>query len=189
MNWKMIFNPFVKFDDRHLLLTGMLFFVLNVFGCHYAGNVNDSIFHYSLPDADQGLAEILKINSLSYIIAIAVLFLLGKLLNGKSRLIDIANTVLISQIPLIITIPFTGLPFFRKATESITLNTQHPENLPIPYVVLISIWGLVSLIFLIYSITLFYNGFRTATNIKKWQHIVVFAAVSLFIIMLSQAIL
>lgn len=189
MTWKTIFNPFLRFDEKHLLVTGILFFILNIFGCRYARNVNDSIFHYSMLDAGNRLEYLLKINSLSYLIAIAVLFLLGKILNGKTRLIDIANAVLISQIPLVIMIPFAGLPFFREATESITLNTQHPENIPIHHVVLIGIWGLVSLIFLIYSITLFYNGFRTATNIKKWQHIVWFAAVSLFVTIFSQSIL
>ena len=47
MTWKTIFNPFEKYDEKNLLITGILFFILNIFGCYYAGNVNDSIFHLS----------------------------------------------------------------------------------------------------------------------------------------------
>lgn len=188
MNWKTIFNPFLKFDEKILLATGIIFFVINIFGCYYSESVNDSIFHYSLLDENRDIWDIVKTNGLSYIFAISILFILGKILNGKTRLIDIINTVLISQIPLALILPVNGLSFYKAATDSISENLAHPENISVQSWAIVSIWGFVTLIFLVYSIVLYYNGFKTATNIKKWQHIVLFAFTSIVLTIISQTI-
>lgn len=189
MNWKTIFNPFLKFDEKKLLIVGILVFGLNIFSCYYVDFVNDSIFHYSNPEEDQGIWNIVKANSLSYLLAVITLFILAKILNGKTRFIDILNTVLISQIPLMVMIPVNGLPFYKKAVENISENINTPQSIPIGDMAMVTIWGFISLILLVYSIVLYYNGFKTATNIKKWQHIVLFAFVSLVITIVSQIIL
>ncbi|WP_445431318.1 YIP1 family protein [Chryseobacterium indoltheticum] len=188
MNWKTIFNPFLKFDEKKLLITGILVFGLNIFSCYYVDFANDSIFHYSNLDEDQGIWDILKINSLSYILAVVILFILAKILNGKTRFIDILNTVLISQIPLMVMIPVNGLSFYKKAVDNLSENINTPKNISIADMTMVTIWGFISLILLVYSIVLYYNGFKTATNIKKWQHIVLFAFVSLVITIVSQVI-
>lgn len=87
-----------------------------------------------------------------------------------------------------ITIPVSGLPFYKKALDNISENMNKPQNIAIGDMAMVTIWGFFSLIFLIYAIVLYYNGFKTATNIKKWQHIVLFAFVSLLITILSQII-
>ncbi|MFL9833364.1 Yip1 family protein [Chryseobacterium terrae] len=188
MTWKTLFNPFLKFDEKKLLVVGILFFILNIFGCYYSESINDSVFHYSNLDEDQGIWDIVKINSLSYLLAIAIIFILAKILNGKTRFIDILNTVLISQIPLMVMIPVNGLPFYKEAVEKISENINTPQNIPIGDMIMVTIWGFISLIFLIYSIVLYYNGFKTATNIKKWQHIVLFAFISILTTIVSQII-
>ncbi|MBN9337796.1 MAG: hypothetical protein J0I88_08130, partial [Chryseobacterium sp.] len=67
MTWKTIFNPFGKFNDIHLLITGIIFFIVNIFGCYYSGNVNDSIFHLSHLDENQTIWDVARINSLSFL--------------------------------------------------------------------------------------------------------------------------
>lgn len=188
MNWKTIFNPFLKFDEKKLVIAGIFVFFLNIFICYYVDFVNDSIFHYSNLDEDQGIWDILKINSLSYILAVVILFILAKILNGKTRFIDILNTVFISQIPLMVMIPMNGLPFYKKAVDNLSENINTPQSIPVGDMAMVTVWGFVSLILLVYSIVLYYNGFKTATNIKKWQHIVLFAFVSLVITIVSQII-
>ncbi len=188
MNWKTVFNPFLKFDEKLLVAAGIVIFLLNILGCYYSESVNDSIFHYSRLDKNQDIWYILKINSLSYIFSVIILFILGKILNAKTRFVDIVNTVLISQIPLAVILPVGGLPFHKEALNSISENIGHPENIPVQNMAIITIWGLVTLILLIYSIILYYNGFKTATNIKKWQHIVLFAFISLILTLISQTL-
>ena len=189
MTWKTIFNPFGKFDERYMLLLGVLFFIINIFGCYYAGNVNDSIFHLSILEDNQPIWFVIKINTLSSLFAVIVLFILGKLLNNKTRLIDIVNTVLISAIPLIIIMPISGLSFFKNAKASIQHNAADPGQIDITNLIIITAFGLATLPILIYSFVLYYNGFQTATNIKKWQHIVLFVIISLVLIIVSQIIL
>ncbi|MPS74046.1 MAG: hypothetical protein E2590_13005 [Chryseobacterium sp.] len=189
MTWKIIFNPFEKYDEKNLLIIGILFFILNIFGCYYAGNVNDSIFHLSHLEDDQTIWDIVKINTLSSLLAIIVLFILAKILNNKTRIIDIINTVLISAIPLIIIMPISGMSFLKNATQSITASAGDPSQMETINLIIVSVFGLATLPFMIYSFVLYYNGFQTATNIKKWQQIVLFAVVSLILIIVSQTIL
>lgn len=188
MNWKTIFNPFLKFDDKKLLVIGILFFIFNILGSYYADSINDSIFHYSSLEENQEIWEVVKVNSLSYLLAIVIIFILGKILNGRTRFIDILNTLLISQIPLMIMIPINGLPFYKKAIENFSDNIATPEKIQFWDMTLLTFGGFISLILLIYSIVLYYNGFKTATNIKKWQHIVLFAFITLLITIVSQII-
>lgn len=189
MTWKTLFNPFLKFDEKKLLIIGIFAFGLNILGSYYADSINDSIFHYATADEDKGIFNVLKINSLSYLLSIVVIFILAKILNNKTRFIDIFNTILISQIPLMIMIPVSGLPLYKKALENLSENLGEPEKIQLFNITLISIWGFFSLILLIYSVVLYYNGFKTATNIKKWQHIVLFAFISLLTTIISQIIL
>lgn len=189
MTWKTIFNPFLKFEEKKLLIVAILAFGLNILGSYYADSINDSIFHYSTLDENEGILDVLKTNSLSYLLAIGVIFILAKLFNSKTRFIDILNTIIISQIPLMIMIPVSGLSFYKEALENLSENFDKPQNIPLFDMTMVTIWGFFSLIFLIYAIVLYYNGFKTATNIKKWQHIVLFAFVSLLITILSQIIL
>lgn len=189
MTWKTIFNPFEKYDEKNLLIIGILFFILNIFGCYYAGNVNDSIFHLSHLEENQTVWDVMRINSLSYIFAIIVLFVLAKFLNNRTRIIDIINTVLTSAIPMILIMPISGMSFLKNATESITKSVGNPNQIETINLIVVTAFALATLPFMIYSFVLYYNGFKTATNLKKWQHIVLFAVVSLVLTIVSQTIL
>ncbi|PZU87811.1 MAG: hypothetical protein DI529_06490 [Chryseobacterium sp.] len=189
MNWKTIFNPFGKFDEKHILVLGIIFFIINIFICEYSGMVNDSIFHLSFINENQTIWDILKINSLSYAFAIIVLFILAKSFNNKTRIIDIINTILISAIPLAIVPLITGLPFLKDATQSIAKSAGDPSQVDMANLILVTVFGLATLPLMIYSFVLLYNGFQTATNIKKWQQIVLFVIVVFVQIIVSQTIL
>lgn len=188
MTWKTIFNPFGKFNDINLLITGIVFFILNIFGCYYAGNVNDSIFHLSHLEDNQTIWDVSRINSLSSVLAIVVLYILAIFLNKRSRFIDIINTVLISAIPLILIMPISGMSFLKDATENITKSAGNPNQIETINLIVVTAFALATLPFMIYSFVLYYNGFKTATNLKKWQHIVIFAVVSLILTIVSQTI-
>lgn len=189
MNWKTIFNPFQRFDEKHLLVTGILFFIFNFIGCYYYGLSNGSIFHYSILEGDVNVWNIVINNSFSYLFSIVVLYVLGKILNKRTRFIDISNTVLISQIPLIITTPVLGLTLYRKTMSSLAENNESLGYGDILNFLIILVWILSILSMLLYSIVLYYNGFQTATNLKKWQHIVAFAITSLIVTFISQLLL
>lgn len=189
MNWKTIFNPFERFDDKLLLVVGLLGTALAILTGYWTGNRFISI--YRISRLDKVSLEAVAIPTLiSFASAIIILFILGRILNNKTRLIDIVNTVLISQLVVIIFQVMDKIPFIKATQTRMASQRAHPsEALPIwDLTVMIGTTSII-LIILIYSITIYYNGFKTATNIKKWQHIALFAAVSLLTTMICQILI
>ncbi|MBP2615879.1 YIP1 family protein [Chryseobacterium jejuense] len=189
MNWKTIFNPFERFDEKHLLLTGILAVILSIATGYWTNTAFTSI--YRISNVENASFKIIATTTLlSFLAAIVVLFILGKILNSKTRIIDIVNTVLISQLALILFQCIGKISYIKLAGKNVIKYESDPSGtFPfLDFLIMISM-TLISIITLIYSITLFYNGFKTATNIKKWQHIVLFCVVSLVSTLVCQVII
>lgn len=188
MNWQTVFNPFSKFSEKQLFIFGFLFLILDVLVCFYTSTRMDSIFHFS-PQENLTLSGAFVFVSISTASAILFLFLVALLINKKTRFIDIVNTVLLSQAPnflVLLSIKYSGL-------ETIANNLKTTDGSPpsldlnsiaiIPFVVGICLL----LVLIVYGITLIYNGFKTATNLKKGLHIALFV-ISLFLFTLFHQI-
>lgn len=186
MTWKTIFNPFEKFDEKILLAIGIIFFMLTIPLCYFTESCFISIYRIALFKATH-LYDLIIPTFISFAAMIAVLFLLGKVFYRKTRLIDIANAVLISQIPLIILIPFEKFDFIKQSIETVTNYQSHPTDL-FPFVdfLVMILFTIANIGCLIYSVAIFYNGFKTATNIKKWQQTVIFCIVTFLTVMICQ---
>lgn len=183
MNWKIIFNPFLKFTEKQLLIFGLLFFFINGLVCYYAGIKMDSIFHFS-PMKNSDLTIAFFYCGFSIVFAVIVLFILGIIFNNKTRLIDILNAVLISQVfnfPTVLAIKFIDL-------EKISGKAMQNLQLEFADMLLLLVFVGITLPFIIYGIVLLYNGFRTATNIKSWKQIAIFAVVLFILLPVCQSI-
>lgn len=186
MNWKTIFNPFERFDDKQLLIAGLLTVAAAIFTGYWTDSFFSSIYKINGLEKTSLLAVAIP-TLVSFSFAIVILFILGKILNNKTRFIDIVNTVLISQMSLVILQAFTGISSIDKAQEHVISYQTNPAG-PFPvldFIIMLSMASFVITV-LIYSITVYYNGFKTATNIKKWQHIVLFGVVSLILTIVCQ---
>ncbi|MGU3373820.1 YIP1 family protein [Chryseobacterium sp. M5A1_1a] len=186
MNWKSVFNPFERFDEKLLLLVGIFTVIISIVAGYWTGSSFISIYRIDhLKDSSFKTIAISTI--LSFSVAIVVLFILGKYLNKKTRIIDIVNTVLISQLFLIIMQLTNKIPYIHTAGKNVVqYQSNSSGTFPfLDFLITISM-TIIAITILIYSLTLYYNGFRTATNIKKWQHIVLFCAVSLICTLLCQ---
>lgn len=186
MNWKTIFNPFERFDEKLLFLTGMITIILSIVMGYWTNTTFTSIYRINNIE-NATLKNIALPTLLSFAVAIVVLFILGKILNKKTRIIDIINTVLISQLFLIIIQGIGKIPFLKQAGKNVIQYQSNPTGtFPfLDFLIMISL-TVVTITTLIYSMTLYYNGFKTATNIKKWQHIVLFCIVSLMSALVCQ---
>jgi uncharacterized BrkB/YihY/UPF0761 family membrane protein len=189
MNWKTIFNPFERFDEKLLLIVGILTIIVSIATGYWTGTAFNSI--YKISNLEQVSFQTIALSTLvSFTFAIIILFVLGKILNNKTRMIDIVNTVLVSQLPLIVLQCTEKIPFIHEAKERMISYSKHPDDsIPLPDTLIIVGMALFSIIILTYSIAIFYNGFKTATNIKKWQHITLFAVVSLISILICQILI
>lgn len=190
MNWQTIFNPFSKFSERKLLGISTLSLLLLLLSCYFTNTRMDSLLHFS-PSKNMYILSISIFVISSLLFAVLLLFALGKIFNRRTRFIDIVNTVLISQAPVFLTIISAKLIDLDKIAKQLGNPEAELGNLKIDItdLMMISAFGILNILILIYSITLLFNGFKTATNIKKWQQITVFAVILFFGILICQFIL
>lgn len=190
MNWQTLFNPFSKFSEKTLLVTGAVTGVFLIISCYFTQTKMDSLLHFSSGEG-LNLVSISLYVLISLVYAVLLLFGLGKIFNKRTRLIDIANAVLVSQIPVLFTVISTKLFDIERLSKQISQTSAQAKVPDINILDLISltVFAFANLILIIYSFTLLFNGFKTATNIKKWQQIAIFAFVTLLGILICQIIL
>lgn len=186
----LLFNPFEKYSDKILIVFGLLFtliggywgFVFNarfdgVIDLHFVENV--SIYP---PLLDIGID----------IVTLTIcLFVIGKLINNKTRCIDILSATMIARIP------FYFITFFNANNKAyaisegiLTLAKSNQINtleaLDIFYLMLMTFAIIASLI---WSMVLLFNGFKTAVNAKETKHTLFFIGALIFAEILSKILI
>jgi hypothetical protein len=137
-------------------------------------------------------------NIINLVCVLVPLFLLGQYINRKTRLIDLLIAFLISRIPYFVLPLFNINSYMRGITEEITRSIgQEATGNPMSYdfhmgpmdTFLIMVFGVLSILAMIWSITLLYNGFKTATNAKTVGHKVLFALALILAEVLSKVVI
>ena len=177
---KKITNPFLYLSDKQLntvaiasIFIGIvvsIFLDTNFDGCldvHFVAKVT--------------LLETLRNLAISVFVLSIILFLSGKTANPKTRFLDIFIVVLVARIPLyIIALQNLGGYGYAKTLQMQELLTHAKGNVSnvakqlqnyFPFLILTSIFSLLGLILFL---TLLFNGYKTATNIKSNNHIFIF---------------
>lgn len=193
MNWQTIFNPFSKFSERTLLIGGLLITILGTIIGYYCNASFNGVLNMQIStNAQQTTLSKTTVENIINILTISiVLFITGKILNAKTRIIDIINTALWYRLPLYICSIFGLILIPKKINKNFLKNIKKPEQIfeNEANIILILVFGIIILLLLAYCITLLTNGFKTATNIKRGQHFVVFAFSILIAEILSVIIL
>jgi hypothetical protein len=172
---KILFNPFEKFSEKIILVYGI---GANLIGLLFA-------FYFNVK-----FTGFLKVNYLDSIVLISVLlqtfliisvfsvllFFVGKIINTKTRLIDIFITVLIARIPFYFMtfFNFKDLIFQHINRLKILVQTNKISGDLIFDSPVIILFYIVSILVVVWAIVLLYKGFRTATNAKESKHIFYF---------------
>ncbi len=176
---KLFFNPFEKNSENKLLLFGL---VITAFGSYlgYLFNARfDGIFDLHFiknTTLDQPFID----NLINIVSLFATLFLTGKIINTKTRIIDILNPILISRVPFYLLTFFNFRNCISDVTASIVENLNlkaMPTHIDITpsSMILLMLFAMISILFLIWFIILLYNGFKIATNCKTSMHKLYFA--------------
>lgn len=175
MTWKTIFNPFLKFDDKTLLFAGFLSVTVVFMIAYYFGYQTDSLFHFRFIKPEDSVLKIILETLIIYALNIAVFFIFGRIINKRTRLIDIINPIFISQFTVIFLLFLSEIPLIKNAQKQI-LDSVKNESYEIEPVTLliITVNSFISLAISAYGLAILYNGFKTATNLKNWRHIVIF---------------
>lgn len=169
-----LFNPFIKFSERQLTITGILFLLI--------GSILGYIFHARFDGVfDLHFVEKVALTQpfIDNVVVIASLFLcllaVGKYTNKKTRSIDIVAMSLISRIPTYLLVLFNANDFMYDISNTVLQQFQD-GNLDISPadLTIIVIFTLLSIAELVWMCTLLYNGFKVATNAKKTLSVILF---------------
>lgn len=166
---KKLFNPVAHFDEKKLLAVGLASVALNLAIGYFFGFKMISVLKFTDSASSPGVLVFYILRA--YTVTIVALYLYGVLVNRKTRFLDMVNTVLISTIPGILVCPIQRIPVFAKILKRILEGPL--EVIPSDLTILL-LFALVMIPFIVYQIALLLNGFKTATNLKAWYHVVLF---------------
>lgn len=165
-------NPFAVLNEQKLAIFGMAFFIIGIFLAYYF-QIQLQILRINILETPT-IMQVIIGHCIIVISLTLVFFILGKIINKKTRFIDILNTALISLLPIYIS-------FFQNFNNFLTNETNQIINAlkdgsiynQSPPILLIFV-GFIGLFLVIYFIYLLFIGFKTATNAKKVWHYVLF---------------
>ncbi|EKB58272.1 YIP1 family protein [Bergeyella zoohelcum] len=142
-----------------------------------------------IADDETNVLKNLQITNGVFFFNVLCFFALAKIINLKTRFIDVLNAFLIGLLPLAILVFFTNIPAIHRLNETVLDRAQHLEQLfsNLLEVIGFSISTLVALFFVVYAVTLMYNGFKTATHLKKGIYTAVFFALLFILNSITQA--
>lgn len=197
---KKLLNPIEFFNDKKLLLTNLIIFVIgtviSVFMKAWFSSVIQVLFKSKINIYETSIENIVCVLLLTVIFYIS-----GKIINKKTRLIDCLNLSLFIRIPFYIVTLFnlTGklsqnmpikaedgsikIPSTSSTSTSSTSSTSLSD-----YIIFRTISALEILI-IIFLILVIYRSFKTITNAKRTSDYVIFIIILLTGIIISPIIL
>lgn len=186
----LLFNPFKKYSEQQLLVFGLVTAAVGVVfasltNTHFDG-VLDTHFGKNVSLKTAALQSL--INSVSIVL---VFYPLGKIINSKTRLIDIFNVSLIVKIPAYFLLPFNINGWAYKQSEPLISAVSDPFNLQFTpeLIIFLTLSSILALLILVWLIVLLYNGFKVATNLKETKHIIMFTVAIILAEIISKVLL
>lgn len=173
-----LLNPFEKISETKLFIFGIIATLLGsylgyAFNGRYDG-VIDLHFIDSVTLLQPFFDNLVNIASL-----FITLFIIGRFINKKTRVIDILNPILIARIPFYF-LTFSNIGnFISDITKSLLAmvdvqNKTTSLNLETSHILFLGFFTIITIAFLVWFVILLYNGFKIATNCKTVPHKVYF---------------
>lgn len=180
---KRLFNPFEKYTERQLLLFGTLAALVGgvvawLCNARFDGALD---LHFT--------AEVTPLQTITDFLSrvgslLLFLWIASRFVNRKTRLIDLLSTIIIAHIPYYILPPFncTGTIYGIGERLKEGMNAAQQLNwMPgAGELVLLIVFGLLTILMTVWSVALLFNGYRVATNAKGAKPVVLFIAALLF---------
>lgn len=171
---KIIFNPFEKYTENRLLTVGLF------------GTLLGSALAYFLFARFDGMLDLHFVPEIEWwqpfvdnvvnILSIAfVLFIAGKIVNNRTRFVDILAASIVARLPYYLLPLFNINSFVYKASSALV----DPETLQIRdfspgILVPLLIFAFFSLIVLGWYLIMLYNGYKTASHAKGVKPVLFF---------------
>lgn len=186
MNWQTLFNPFSKFEENQLLIGGIILTIIGTLIGFLCNASFDGVLDMHIVEKTT-FSKVAIENTINVATITILLFVLGKILNSKTRFIDILNTSLWYRFPLYLSPILATLLLPKDLNEKLLKGANILENQT--ELILTALFAIITLLIVAYNITLLVYGFKTATNTKKWQHFVLMGLTILIAEFVSKYIL
>jgi len=186
----LLFNPFEKYSEKTLIIFGLIFSALGCllafcFNARFDGAI-DMHFVETVSIYEIVTDQIINIFCLSLL-----LFITARYINRKARLIDILCTVTIARIPFYL-LTFSNINnYFYKISMRMVENVQ-PASMRDPDILdlsIILVFGMFTILFLVWFFVLLWNGFKVSCNAKGTKHALLFTADIILAEVLSKTII
>lgn len=187
-----LFNPFEKYTENRLLIFGIFITLVGSYlGYLFQGRFDGVIDLHFVPSTT--LFEPLMDNLINIVSLFILLFILGKYINPKTRIIDILTTVMVARVPFYLLTFSNYQNFTSDITEKLiaSIDFQNPQsglNLTAYEMVLFVITTLAALSCLVWFVVLLFNGFKIATNSRGIKNNLLFAGAIILAEILSKII-
>lgn len=161
---KCLLNPLSIFSDKTQNILGCFILIFNTIVCYYVGVDQDGIFHSSF--SKQSIWFICITTLLVNLLPTLIIFLISKIINKHTRIVDVWHLVLFARFPLLV---YSSIFYLIVGPELISqLGTENfQDKIKTDDVIRLSFSGLLGLVFLVYSIIILIKGFKTTVNAKK----------------------
>lgn len=182
---KKILNPIEFFNDKKLLITNLIIFVIgtviSVFMKAWFSS-NFSVFFRTEINTYKTFTE----NTLSILLTAIVFLIAGKIINKKVRLIDCLNLSLFIRIPSYL-ITLTNI----LGTHSRNFpNINKDGSIILPSystldIIILRSTSILNILIIIYFIILIYKSFKTIANAKKTSDYLILVTLLILSMILS----
>lgn len=175
-----LFNPFEHYSEKALITFGVVILSIASMAAWYFNGRYDGAIDFHLVE-DVAIWQPFTDNAIATFSLVLPLFILAKIINKRSRLVDIIAASLVARTPFIVEPFFNIGGHLGRSTEKMVAQQVTRDTgvsvLAVPDtqdLIVIILFALVSVLLLVWFAILLYHGFKTATNIKKTAHIIYF---------------
>jgi hypothetical protein len=172
---KILFNPFEKFRESQLLICGTIITAAGWLLGYFFRARFDGVIDLHFVDQVSLFAPLTDL-MIDILAASLVFFVAGIILNRKTRYIDLLATAVIARTPLYLLTIFNAGGMMSATTNKMTDNIKTDPFLLLTgsEIILMVVFGLLSLALLVWQVVLLYNGYRVASNARGTKAVLIF---------------
>ncbi|WP_156308175.1 hypothetical protein [Sphingobacterium endophyticum] len=180
-------NPFEDIKSNTLLVIGTIGFILLSILGYFFHFINDGIIQIH-PSVTKEFWKYLVNGSINTLSLTVILFLYGKMVNNKTRAEDVLIAVLIAQIALIFIVVVSLNPYSTEISQNILQEIEKGNiahlKIETTSLIILTISGIIGIVFLYYFFHLLVIGMKVAINSKKLSHTIVIVVLTLVLDMI-----
>ena len=170
----LLFKPIAKFQESTLLIFGILVAAISLFVAVQTGIRFDGAIDAHVGN-DISIVTALKDLVIAIATMVLFLFIAAKIVNSKTRFIDILNTVLVARITILFLAMISALPYLKNiGTKILAAQGNSIEVTKIALNPLFLFLSLLLVVLLVWYIALLWNGFKISSNAKGGKSVVLF---------------